>query len=224
MTEDRAAFRRLLIGSLTALAACAVLVTLCYFFIDRQVAFYVHEHQLNRSETLKQITYVPIYLENAALVLIALTMVHLAFGTPGRFERMLLAMSISLVVGLAFEYALKIVFGRYWPDTWIDHNPSLIQDDAYGFHFFHRGSWYESFPSGHTVRIVAVMAVLWTAYPRWRWLSILASAAVIVGLVGMNYHFVGDTAAGACLGGIVGAYTAACSGLNRPTAAASTPM
>ncbi len=56
------------------------------------------------------------------------------------------------------------VFGRDWPETWIDNNPSLIRDGAYGFHPFHGNSAYGSFPSGHTARTLAVAAVVWIAY------------------------------------------------------------
>jgi membrane-associated phospholipid phosphatase len=139
---------------------------------------------------------------------IVLFAARLAFGPGSKLEWLLFAMAVNLIVTLALESALKPVFGRYWPDTWIDNNPSLIQDNAYGFHPFHDGTAYSSFPSGHTTRIVAVMSLLWVAYPGWRWLSVLVSGAVVVGLIGMNYHFVGDCIAGAFLGSITGAYAA----------------
>jgi membrane-associated phospholipid phosphatase len=117
------------------------------------------------------------------------------------------------MVAIAFEYYLKFLFGRYWPETWIEDNPSLIGSDAYGFHPFHFGEAYGSFPSGHTARTFAVLSVVWLAYPALRWPCIAVCGAVVVGLVGMNYHFVGDTVGGACLGWLTGAYSAGLSGL-----------
>jgi hypothetical protein len=38
--------------------------------------------------------------------------------------------------------------------------------------------------------------------------AVLAAAAVVVGLIGMNYHFVGDVVAGGFAGAIVGVYVA----------------
>jgi membrane-associated phospholipid phosphatase len=137
-----------------------------------------------------------------------------------RFQKVCFAASISIMVTAAFLGSLKGVFGRYWPDTWIDNNPSLIRDGAYGFHPFHAGSAYDSFPSGHTGRTLAVTSVFWIAYPRWRWASALVSASVAVGLVGMNYHFVGDTIGGGFLGSILGAYTSHLSGISAGTARA----
>jgi len=117
------------------------------------------------------------------------------------------------------------------PFGWLqrtNHNPSLIGNDEYGFHPFARekhgeGGWYDSFPSGHTTRTVAIAAVYWVAYPRWRWLGVLATAAVVVGLIGMNYHFVGDTVAGAFVGGLVGVYAAHFARLTRTTELATPP-
>jgi hypothetical protein len=51
-------------------------------------------------------------------------------------------------------------------------------------------------------------AVVWVAYPRWRWACAIAAAAVSIGLIGMNYHFVGDVIAGGFVGALIGVYIA----------------
>ena len=201
-------FKTLLARSATALVACALLVALCYFFVDRPVALFVHDHRLNRFELLRWLTYSPIVLEGMALIVLVLGAARLAWGPFSRVERTLFAAAVSLAVALAFKNSLKVAFGRYWPDTWVGNNPSLLQDGAYGFHPFHTGAAYESFPSGHTTRIVAVMAVAWVAFPGGRWLWVLACGSVVVGLLGMNYHFVGDVVAGAFVGSVTGRYAA----------------
>ena len=61
-------------------------------------------------------------------------------------------------------------------------------------------SWYSAFPSGHTTGICTVMTVLWLCYPRYRALYALAIAAVAVGLVGADYHFLSDVIAGGFVG------------------------
>ncbi len=214
MTNDPS-FRGLLWRTLTALLVGAALVALCYFFVDRRVAFFVHDHQLASYPPFKWLTYPPPILQAWVPALLAVLMVRRVWGPFRRWEWVLLAACVSLVLAEQFRLSLAYVFGRYWPDTWIDHNPSLIQDEAYGFHPFHGGIAYESFPSGHTARTLAVAAVVWIAYPRWRWACVVAAVAVALGLLGTNYHFVGDVIAGGIVGAIVGAYTAHCCGLGE---------
>jgi membrane-associated phospholipid phosphatase len=111
---------------------------------------------------------------------------------------------ISLALGAMAKAELKFAFGRTWPETWTRNNPSLIRDHVYGFFPFHGGPGYASFPSGHTTVVCAVMTVFWICYPRFRPLYALAMAAVAIGLVGANFHFLSDVIAGAFLGVSVG--------------------
>ena len=119
------------------------------------------------------------------------------------------------------------MFGRTWPETWTRDNPSLIHDNAYGFNFFqtpHYG-WYESFPSGHTAAICAAAGVLWICYPRWRVAYGLVVALVAIGLIGSNFHFLGDIIAGGFLGASVAIVAVRLAGLeprSRPRPGADT--
>jgi membrane-associated phospholipid phosphatase len=211
--EPVADFQRLLRLTLAALLLCAALVALCYWFVDRPVAFYVHDQRFADHDALKWLTYPPPILQAWAPVVLAALMVRRAWGPFRRWELTLLAAGVSIVLADQFRHSLAYDFGRDWPDTWIDKNPSLIRDDAYGFHPFQGGSAFASFPSGHTARTLALAAALWIAYPRWRWACVLASVVEAVALVGMNYHFVSDVIAGGFVGAIVAAYTAYCTGL-----------
>ena len=76
--------------------------------------------------------------------------------------------STSVIVAETIKGGLKYIFGRLWPDTWVQNNPSFIHDGAYGFNFFHGGPGYASFPSGHTTVTCALISVLWILYPYWR--------------------------------------------------------
>jgi membrane-associated phospholipid phosphatase len=206
---------QLLRKTLAALLVCAALVLLCYLFVDIPVAFVVHDQKLADHAVFKWLTDPPPVMQAWTPAALAALMFRRAFGPFRRCELALMAACVSMVLADQFRQSLAYVFGRYWPETWINNNPSLIRDGAYGFHFFHGGSAYGSFPSGHTARTVAVAAVVWIAYPRWRWACVLGSVAVAVGLLGMDYHFVGDVIAGGFVGGIVGTYTACCSGLGE---------
>ncbi len=219
MNGDNVA-QRLLLRSLIALLVCAALVAVCYFFVDRPVAFFVHDHDISRHEVLKWLQDPPGYADSWAPLVLAALAIRRAFGQFQRWELTLLVACVSLLVAVQFKDSLKFAFGRYWPTTWINDNPSLIGDGAYGFHpFAEEGSskefgWYGSFPSGHMTRTLAIVAVYWVAYPRWRWLGSAATLAVAVGLIGKNYHFVGDVVAGSFTGAILGVYAAYCGGLD----------
>jgi hypothetical protein len=67
------------------------------------------------------------------------------------------------------------------------------------------------------------MSVVWVAYPKWRWVCVLACGSVVVGLVGMDYHFVGDVVAGAFLGSVTGMYASHFFRLDQGSARSSDP-
>lgn len=133
----------------------------------------------------------------------------------GRFQTVLLALAAALATSVVLKQLLKWVFGRTWPRTLVAGTPSWIGSRAYGFHPFHFGGGYASFPSGHAALFCSVLAVLWNAYPRWRWLWAVIGLALCVALVGMNFHFVGDVLAGALLGCLTGSIMAALFRLDR---------
>lgn len=207
--------RSLLRKSLIALVLGAAAVTLCYFFVDRPVAHFVHDRHIP-NPVLNALTLPPPYLQAWAPVAIVLVIVRRSWGPPPLWGLVLLAAAVAIILADQFRESLSYLAGRYWPETWTHDNPSLIGTGSYGFHPFESSPWYGSFPSGHTARTVAVAAAAWVGYPRWRWAAVLGSAAVAVGLVGMNYHFIGDVVAGVVVGGLVGVWTARLCGV-RPT-------
>ena len=194
---------------LLALLLTAVAVVVCYLWIDRPLALLAHAHSGKR-ETFASLTRIPdllIPLAAAAFVAFGL------WAFAGRsFSKPLTAgclCSVSLIVGETIKSQLKLAFGRLWPETWVQNNPSFIHDGAYGFFPFHGGAGYGSFPSGHTAATCALISVLWILYPRLRPLCVLAVLAVGVGLVGANYHFLGDVIAGGFVGTSAGWMTVA---------------
>jgi hypothetical protein len=208
-------YRRLLRRTLAALLVGVAAVALCYAFVDRPVAYFVHDSRLPDHPFLKWLTYPPPVLEDWAPAALAALFVRRAWGPFRRWERALLAAGVGMILADQFREGLGYCLGRTWPETWVADNPSLIRDGAFGFHPLHGGPGYMSCPSGHTARTVALVAPFWAAWPRGRWALALAPAAVAVGLVGMNYHFVGDTIAGGVVGGVVGAYAAAGCGVGE---------
>jgi membrane-associated phospholipid phosphatase len=186
-----------------AVAACAMLVVICYFFVDRPVAFFVHDYRIEKAEEFRWLTEPPPMVQMWAPLVLALLAIRRGMGPWRVWQQTLFVACVSLIVADQFRESLGDVSGRYWPETWHDNNPSLIGTGAYGFHPFEAGGETGSFPSGHAARIVGFLAVFWMAMPRARWLYVIIALPMLVALVAMNYHFVGDVIAGSVLGAVI---------------------
>jgi membrane-associated phospholipid phosphatase len=214
--------RQLTSRTAIALVVGAVLTVVCYWWVDRPVARFVHDHRLLPAELWRWAPMIASYL-NLVAGLAVLGVVLWRIRKPGgRLQTVLLAISLNLVLTTVLKQLLKWGFGRYWPENWETDIPTLIGSEAYGFHPFHYGDAYESFPSGHAAAICAILSILWLSYPRWRWRYVMVGAAVCSALVGMNYHFVGDVIAGGILGSLTGVWMTHVFRLNGPKSEADT--
>ncbi len=182
----------------------AVAVAVSYLWLDQPIAHLAHA-ELQRFHLFQKLTLIPDALVPLAVVaFMVLGLRGLTGRKLSRFQTVMLLSGISLAVAIIIKDQLKFAFGRPWPETWVRNNPSFIRDGIYGFQPFHGGPGYASFPSGHTTMICTVMTVLWICYPRFRAVYALCMAAVAVGLVGANFHFLSDVIAGGFLGISVG--------------------
>jgi len=219
MTTRENEYRSLLCGTLIVVALAIGAVLICYFWIDRPVAFFVYRHHINTIKVFRWLTYPPPEVQNWSALILTILVVRRAWGPFLRWQKVLLVACLSLIVADDFRISLGDVFGRYWPETWAHDNPSLIGTGTYGFHPFQRGDDIGSFPSGHACRILGFAAVWMIAMPRSRTVQIIAivlCAPMLVSLVAMNYHFVSDVIAGSVLGGLVATYAAHLARLERP--------
>lgn len=209
--------RRLRIHTLWAIAFGAAAVAICYEWVDRPMAFAVERNGLNKIAFFKLLTDPPPLIERfcpLALVLLALHRVRSAWV---RWELTLFTACLCLIVADECRESIGDLCGRYWPDTWFNNNPSLLGTGAYGFHPFHGGDDVGSFPSGHAARVFGFAAVWWIVAPRGRWICLLICPPLVLSLLAMNYHFVGDVVGGTMIGAIVAAWGATLAGLRaRP--------
>jgi membrane-associated phospholipid phosphatase len=178
----------------------AIAVAASYLWLDQPIALFAHD-ELQRFQLFEKLTLIPGALVPLAIVaFMALGLRGLSGRPLSRFQSVTLLSGLSLAVAGVIKDQLKFAFGRPWPETWTRNNLSFIRDGAYGFHPFHGGPGYASFPSGHMTMTCTVMAVLWICYPGFRPVYAIAMAAVAVGLVGANFHFLSDVIAGGFLG------------------------
>ncbi|HEX4652844.1 MAG TPA: phosphatase PAP2 family protein [Candidatus Udaeobacter sp.] len=204
-------YGELLRRALIATGACIAAVFLCYFCVDRPVAFFVYDHHINKIEVFRWLTYPPPEVQNWSALVLTVLVIRRALGPFLRWQKVLLVACISLIVADDFRISLGDVFGRYWPETWRHDNPSLIGTGTYGFHPFQRGDDIGSFPSGHACRVLAFATVWMIGMPRSRAVHVVAvvlSVPMLLSLVAMDYHFVSDVIAGSILGWMIATYAA----------------
>ena len=188
-------------GLATAVAALATIAA--YLFVDRAVATLAHR-SWQRPAWAVDLTYLANpWLPLAGLVLLGGGVAFLAGWRPGPRGRTLLAAALAVLVARVVADELKYLFGRPWPETWIDRNPSWIGTHTYGMFPLHGGRGFASFPSGHTIDIAAPAAVLARLAPALRPLAVALVIAVATGLVVADFHFVSDVLAGAYVGTVV---------------------
>jgi membrane-associated phospholipid phosphatase len=186
---------------------CAALVVLSYFFVDKEVAWAIYNHAIpKRFHFLSTVSYVePALYFFSVLSFLYFLIKYVSFKVT-RFDRVLLLASLSCAVASLVETLfLKRFIHRAWTLTWIHNNRSLISDNVYGFRIYEGlDKAYASFPSGHTTVALSVITVFWLLYPKGRPFYVLFILYVVIGLIGMDYHFVSDVIAG----GFIGAYAA----------------
>jgi membrane-associated phospholipid phosphatase len=203
-------YAKLLRQSAMTVAICVGVVVLCYFFIDPPVAFFVHRHRIEQVPLFRWLTYPPPEFQTWSPLALAALCIRRAWGPWSRWQHALFLACLSVIVADQFRYCLGDIAGRYWPETWRHDNPSLIGSGTYGFHPFQRGDDIGSFPSGHAARIVSFAAAMVIAFPRCLLAAAIIAVPMLVSLVAMNYHFVGDVIAGSVLGAL---YAAGLAGL-----------
>jgi membrane-associated phospholipid phosphatase len=120
-------------------------------------------------------------------------------GKPAKGWILNLLEHMGLAVPFAFvlKELLKELFGRTNTRIW------LLHPDRLGFHWFHGGGDFASFPSGHMAVFTVLMLGIGRYFPRLR--PVCAGLLFVLALVLIvtQYHFFSDIVAGACLGVIV---------------------
>jgi membrane-associated phospholipid phosphatase len=185
-------------------------VVACYLFVDKPLALFIHARLQEFRSFFVVVTFIPDPFLFIAAVVVVVVGLRRVMGRPlSKPYAVALLWSIGLFVTIALKNFFKFAFGRTWPETWINDNPSFIRDGVYGFNPFHGGKGFTAFPSGHMAVICFAMTVLWICYPRLRTVYALLIVIVATGLMGANYHFLSDVIAGGFLGVSIGCFAVA---------------
>ena len=183
-------------------------IVLSYYFLDREIVWCLARHHSRDVILLKRLA------NDIVTVMVGLVLLFYGYFAI-QFSRQclhpmaekILILCNAIVITSFLKDIAKFIFGRYWPSTFMGNNPSLLEHHAYGFQWFNASPLSLSFPSGHAALIAAFSTSAWFLFPKLRLLWVLLAVLVMVGQVGMYYHFLSDVMAGALLGAMVGLYT-----------------
>ncbi len=188
-------------GWLWAGSGLLALIVCSYFLVDRPLATFAHENLWPWRRAFDVLTHIIDPLPSLAGLVLLWTMGVVARGRPiGPVLADLARAAGGLCCAIVVKDQLKYAFGRTWPETWINGNPSFFRDGAYGFVPFHGGPGWFAFPSGHATTICAAAAAASILWPRGRPFYALATILVAIGLIGADYHWLSDIIAGGALG------------------------
>ncbi len=172
-----------------------------YFLFDASTAIFFHQLIMSHVMLRKYASHIPDFLLPIVLVITTICwtvlFVWMPKGIHNVHTRFMQLCGISVPLAYVVKTVLQYAFGRADPRMWLVHRHLV------GFHWFHSGAGYTSFPSGHMTVFTALAAALWQQYPRYR--TVYVAGVVLLGtaLVATNYHFVSDVVAGAYLGFVV---------------------
>ncbi|MDR3326250.1 MAG: phosphatase PAP2 family protein [Rhodospirillaceae bacterium] len=192
--------RSTIINILISCFVCAIMVGFSITFLDREIATWSHNY-LNGIQMFVWFTWIIEPIPYLAVGGLAAFIILLLFGwRPGPLGSKILSFCLAVLVAIAIKEQLKFYFGRTWPETWTNDNPSWIDNGIFTFQLFHGKDGWASFPSGHTTTIAASMSVLWRIIPKFRLLWGCLFVLVAIGLLGANYHWLSDIITGGFLG------------------------
>lgn len=178
------------------LIVLAVLVS--YRFLDASIALSAKE-LLNSADSLQAITtdipdllFLLVFFGSGLLW--GNYLLHKRRGISNIQTSFSLLAGSALPLAYFLKWLLKYVFGRTNTRSW------LANQAGDGFHWFHGGENYSSFPSGHMAVFTAFFATVWLLYPRYRYISSGGLLLLAAALLATGYHFLSDVIAGAYLG------------------------
>ncbi len=116
---------------------CAVLFSLfAYIWLDIPLVEFAHYLELRNFSTLfVKLTQIPeavtlaMYFLVPVVLFISIIKHNILYS---KWFWAVLFIGLSLLAVAVVENMLEYIFGRYWPATWVNNNPSWLKDQVYG--------------------------------------------------------------------------------------------
>ncbi len=180
---------------------CAALLVSGCLYLDVRLAEFVSEKAGYGFLFSESVSNLPdlLFLMVIIITVVSWTGRLYKTGKPAKGRILDFLEHIGLAVPFAFvlKELLKELFGRTNTRVW------LLHPDRLGFHWFHGGGDFASFPSGHMAVFTVLVLGVCRCFPRLRAVCAGLLFVFAVVLIVTQYHFFSDIAAGACLGVVV---------------------
>src|SRR5262245_32121893 len=121
------------------LALTIALIAISYHWLDRPISFFSYS-ELGRPRVFVWMTRIPAWARVVAGVAVVVLGVYTLTGRMmARPFAVVFLASLSLFASRPIKDLLQHAFGRSWPETYVQDNPSLIRDGVFGFNPFKGG-------------------------------------------------------------------------------------
>jgi membrane-associated phospholipid phosphatase len=186
-------------------AVCAALIIFGCLYLDARLAEFVSEKVGSDFLLSERVSNMPdlLFLLVCVTTVVSWTGFLYLSRKPSKSYYSKFFEFTGCAVPLAFilKHFLKVLFGRTNTRVW------LLHPDQFGFHWFHGGGDFSSFPSGHMAVLTALMLGVSRYFPRLGPVCAGTLFILALALIVTQYHFFSDIAAGVCLGLIVDSIT-----------------
>jgi membrane-associated phospholipid phosphatase len=177
--------------------ALFITTALLYFFCDQPITLWISQHH-HISKYFKLLTHsshgVEILFNVKTLILgIFLALMGMKLFNYKRFYyQIILMIFLLLIMDNILAYFIKHFMGKIRPEHFLQHH-------EFGFKFFQSVDKFLSFPSGHSIDIMIIAAVLMFVYPRFRNEIFAVAIFFCLSRVWFLKHFLSDVFFGGSL-------------------------
>lgn len=177
---------------LGAAAAVAAAIAASIAWIDRPLAWYLHDHAASLQPLFHEIARFGLGYPYLILFAVLWLVVRRRGGDTAVPVFLFAAVAAA---GLATDI-LKVVFGRTRPKL-------LFLAGQYDFTWFGFRADLWSFPSGHATTAAALVAALWYLWPRYLPIYLAGGLLIAASRIVTGAHYLSDTIAAAALAAMV---------------------
>ncbi|MCH9814638.1 MAG: phosphatase PAP2 family protein [Epsilonproteobacteria bacterium] len=167
-------------------------VTISYFFLDRELALFIDSIEENR---IKSFLISISFLGKSHWYIIPSLLLFFIFKKMGYLRSATFSLYVlyaNLLAGIVV-WLLKVPFGRLRPKM-------LLEQGEYGFEGLGFHYEYVSFPSGHSITIMATVTALAFIFPKLRLPLLFAGGMIAISRIAVNAHYYSDVIMGSYLG------------------------